>query len=402
MNPLSAGMLRWRKECLLAALATPFLMMGQAAHSQADFGAMNLSATAHEALIPGATIFDDGTSIPDAGPLDRAEFLYHASQGENLSGRSRDIPNAFASALAAFDHTGGVGVTSFIGGDPNPANPDAIEQLAAHATWTQDFANNTAEPQDLFAILQIPALQVGLIGVPPERTSVSATETAEAEVTVAFIVTHADGTTTKGPLFEFGLRAIEKQVPFVQPGHFANFADVQFLGINDKTLPLFDSFKDNGDDSNPRFDIDAVSTRVDFGTLQPGDTLDVVYQLTAVGTTGGGEEGFVAFLGDPFEVSGTSDAFVVSAGPAAAAVPEPATWVLMILGIGGFVGFGRRRRPRCRRTSRKAPRRGLAPSIAIPEPATWVLMILGFGVVAGLAGRRRASAPLGISRALWK
>ena len=29
---------------------------------------------------------------------------------------------------------------------------------------------------------------------------------------------------------------------------------------------------------------------------------------------------------------------------------------------------------------------------AIPEPSTWVLLILGFGVVAGLAGRRRAWA----------
>jgi PEP-CTERM motif len=343
MNPLSAGMLRWRKECLLAALATPFLMMGQAAHSQVDFGAMNLSATAHEALLPGATIFDDGSSLADAAPGDHTEFLYHASQGENLSGRSTTITSAFASALAAFNHTGGVGVTSWIGADPSPTNPDAIEQLAAHATWTQDFANNTAEPNTLFAILHIPALQVGLIGVPPDRSSVSATETAEAEVTVAFIVTHADGTTTKGPLFEFGLRAFERQF-LLAPGHFENFADVEFLGVNDKTLPLFDSFKDNGDAFNPRFDIDAVSTKVDFGTLQPGDTLDVVYQLTAVGTTGGGEEGFVAFLGDPFEVSGGADAFVVTAEPAAAAVPEPATWVLMILGIGGFVGFGRRRR----------------------------------------------------------
>jgi len=348
MNPLSAGMLRWRKECLLAVLVTTFLMMGHAAHAQVDFGAMNLSASVHEALLPSPTIFDDEHAIPDAIPLDRAEFLYLASQGENLSGRSTTITSAFASALAVFDHTGGVGVTSFIGGDPNPANPDAIEQLAAHATWTQDFANNDTEAQDLFAVLHIPALQVGLIGVPPERSSVSATETAEAELTVAFIVTHADGTTTKGPLFEFGLRAIERQLS-LGIGHFENFADVEFIGVNDKTLPLFDSFKDNGDDFNPRFDIDAVSTRVDFGALQPGDTLDVVYQLTAVGTTGGGEEGFVAFLGDPFEVSGGADAFVVTAEPTAAAVPEPATWVLMSVAFGAVAGLaGRRRLPAVR------------------------------------------------------
>ena len=33
------------------------------------------------------------------------------------------------------------------------------------------------------------------------------------------------------------------------------------------------------------------------------------------------------------------------------------------------------------------------PTAAIPEPSTWVLIIVGFGVVAGLAGRRRALAP---------
>ena len=151
----------------------------------------------------------------------------------------------------------------------------------------------------------------------------SATETAEAEVTVAFIVTHADGTTTKGPLFEFGLRAFERQF-LLGPGHFENFADVEFLGVNDKTLPLFDSFKDNGDDINPRFDIDAVSTKVDFGTLQPGDTLDVVYQLTAVGPRTAARRALSPFLGDPFEVSGSSGNFVRRRGAGGGSRPEPA------------------------------------------------------------------------------
>ena len=43
-----------------------------------------------------------------------------------------------------------------------------------------------------------------------------------------------------------------------------------------------------------------MSTDVKLGTLQPGDTVSYVYQLTAQGTTHGGEQGYVAFLGDPF------------------------------------------------------------------------------------------------------
>jgi PEP-CTERM motif len=42
------------------------------------------------------------------------------------------------------------------------------------------------------------------------------------------------------------------------------------------------------------------------------------------------------------------------------------------------------------------------PTAAVPEPSTWVLMILGFGAVAGLAGRRRLRATPGISRAPWR
>lgn len=42
------------------------------------------------------------------------------------------------------------------------------------------------------------------------------------------------------------------------------------------------------------------------------------------------------------------------------------------------------------------------PTSAIPEPSTWVLMIVGFGAIAGLAGRRRAWPLREISRAPWR
>ena len=57
---------------------------------------------------------------------------------------------------------------------------------------------------------------------------------------------------TKGPLFEFGLRAFERQL-LLSPGVFENFADFEFIGVNNKTVHLFDLFKDNLDPSDPRF-----------------------------------------------------------------------------------------------------------------------------------------------------
>ena len=61
-----------------------------------------------------------------------------------------------------------------------------------------------------------------------------------------------------GGHFEFGVAQFERQL-VIRPGD-GNFADVQFLGVNNSTVSLFSSFKDNGDRFNPRFSLDSVST----------------------------------------------------------------------------------------------------------------------------------------------
>jgi PEP-CTERM motif len=236
-----------------------------------------------------------------------------------------------------------VGVTSFIGASPSRTDPNAAEQLEAFATWTQDFANNGSESLGIFADLEIPALELGLFNVVPEATTFRGiTETAEAEATMAFIVTHADGSTTKFTPFEFGMRVFEQQV--LSGAQVFNVVDHEFIGANAATLPLFNSFHDNGDGSNPRLFIDAVSIDIALPDLLPGDTLDTIYQLAAKGTTNGGEQGFIAFLGDPFEVDGSSGGFTFETTTPTASVPEPATWVLMIVGFGVVAGLAGRRR----------------------------------------------------------
>jgi PEP-CTERM motif len=85
-----------------------------------------------------------------------------------------------------------------------------------------------------------------------------------------------------------------------------------------------------------------VSTDVTLGTLQPGDTVSYVYQLSAQGTTHGSEQGYVAFLGDPFGLEVTSGNLVLSTS----SVPEPASWMLSVIGLVCIVVvFG------CRRTA---------------------------------------------------
>jgi hypothetical protein len=323
-------------------------MGGQAVGGEIIGAPIDLSAFVHEAVLPGGTIFEDTHAVTGAftTPTQSAEYLYLASKGENLSGRSTNIQGAFASALAQSDGNGGVGVTAWIGGSPSNINPAAIGQLVSQATWKQNFTYNGTIPASISLHLSIPAIQVGLIGVPPDRDSFSATETAEAKATLTTTITHPDLSTSSGGSFEFGLRAFERQL--IGPaGVFPNFADVGFLGTNDSTVDLFKSFKDNGDRFNPRFSVDSVSTNVMLGTLQPGDTVSYVYQLTAQGTTHGAEQGYVAFLGDPFGLEVTPGNLILST-TSAASVPEPLAWLLSVIALVCVVVVlgGRRAAPR--------------------------------------------------------
>jgi hypothetical protein len=304
---------------------------------------IDLSAFVHEAVIPGATIFEDTQTVTGAftTPVQSAEDFHLASKGENLSGRSSNITGAFASSLAQSNGNGGVGVTAWIGGSPSNTDPAAIGQLVAQATWAQNFTYLGTIPASISLSLHIPALAVGLIGVPPARTFFSDTETAEAKATLVATIIHPDSSTSPGASFLFGLHALEKQAPSFPLGGFANFADVQFLGVNNSTVHLFDSFEDNHNKFNPRFTLDSVTANIKLGTLQPGDTVSYTYQLTAQGTTHGAEEGYMAFLGDPFGQDVISDNLVLSI----AAVPEPPAWILSVIGLVGMVVALGGRRP---------------------------------------------------------
>ena len=330
MKSLAAAPRHRPGQIALTACLVVILMARQSVGGDIVGAPIDLSASVHEALLPGGTIFDDEHSVTGAltTPKQSALYLYLASQGENLSGRSTMIDRAFASSLAESDGNGGVGVTSWIGPNPSSTNSQASEQLVAQATWKQNFTYLGTIPGLFKLQLHIPALQVGLIGVPPDRSSFSATETAEAKATLTTTIIHPDTTTSPGGSFEFGLRAFETQL-FGSQGDFKNFAQFQALGVNKSTVGLFDSFKDNGDDFNPRFSLDSVTTNVTLGTLQPGDTVSYTYQLTAQGTTNGGEQGFVAFLGDPFGLDVTSGNLILST----ASVPEPATWLISVIEI---------------------------------------------------------------------
>ena len=203
MKSLAAAPRHRQWQIVVTACLAVALMAGQAVSGDDHRAPIDLSAFVHEAVLPGGTIFEDTHSVTGAftTPKQSAEYLYLASKGENLSGRSTNIQGAFASALAESDGNGGVGVTAWIGGSPSNTNPAAIGQLVSQATWKQNFTYNGTIPASISLHLHIPALQVGLIGVPPNRDSFSATETAEAKATLTATIIHPDFSTSPGASF---------------------------------------------------------------------------------------------------------------------------------------------------------------------------------------------------------
>src|SRR5262245_35792541 len=296
---------------------------------------IDLSANVSEAILPGGTVFQDSKPLfgtaPD--PKQSAQLLHVSEKGVNASGRSTNISEAFASSLAESDGNGGVGVSQTIFSSPGNPGQNVVRQLTAQSLWTQTFVYNGSPAVNISLHLHIPALQVQLLGVPPNRDNPSFTETAEARANVDTVITHADGSFSHGGSFEFGLREFETQIPD-GTGTFLNFSDVDLIGTDG---PLFDTLRPNFVGA---WNIDSVSTDVSLGVLHEGDTLAYVYTLTASGTTHGFERGYDAFLGDPFGVSIVGDNLSVTVS--LADVPEPGTSALLLFGLAGILLWGKR------------------------------------------------------------
>lgn len=311
----------------LAVLIAAFNFSGGILYADTIIGTVDLSANVRESILPGGTLFQDSKPLFDTAPDPKqsAQLLHLAATGVNGSGRSTNISGAFTSSLAESDGNGGVGVSQLIFGNPGGSDPNSTSQLFAQSLWTDTFVFNGSVTSELKLHLHIPALQVGLLGVPPRRSGPSATETAEARATLDAVFTHLDGTGFKFHT-DFGLREFERQIP--SGSDLLNIADVKVLG---PPPGLTFSVKFNGDDFNPTYTIDSVLLDAILAPLTPGDTVSWVYTLTAQGTTHGFERGYDAFLGDPFGGDVITDNLRVTIVPAG--VPEASTTSLMLLGL---------------------------------------------------------------------
>jgi hypothetical protein len=304
-----------------------------------------------ESLGPsGGTVLFDRTDQPgdhEVGEFVQAELLHRSDLGGNGSGRSTNISQAFGSAAADSNGEGGAGVSMAT----ERGLGEVVHRMTAEAHFEQSLTNGAKGDLNLGVELNIPGIEVGLLGVAPFRSAPRATETAEAKVELATDIHRADGTFESGPFFQFGMRMTEKQIELA-PNTFANFDDVKFLFENVGTLSLTPN--NNDSKTSPRVSLDPITLTPTLGTLHPGDSLTFVYSLFAIETTGGGEgKGAFAFVGDPFDLTVPGGGFSVVVlddlppPPPVGGVPEPGTLAILGLGLGlglALSGIASRRR----------------------------------------------------------
>jgi hypothetical protein len=82
-----------------------------------------------------------------------------------------------------------------------------------------------------------------------------------------------------------------------------------------------------------------VKVDLALADIGPGETLELLYVFNAAGSTGFGETGFFAQIGDPFDLSASGARLEIEPVQGAVnAVPEPGTFALLIAGLLALAG----------------------------------------------------------------
>jgi len=66
-----------------------------------------------------------------------------------------------------------------------------------------------------------------------------------------------------------------------------------------------------------------VTKDFSFSSIRPGESLEFGYDYFAIASTGFGESGVFAAIGDPFDLSASVDHFRVPGGRGSTAEPDP-------------------------------------------------------------------------------
>ena len=240
----------------------------------------------------------------------------------------------FASSAGVVGGIFGVGVNGLHFQNSLPPN-----HYFASGTWTQTMTNNSAVTQVSNAIISVPAPTLRFFGVGnsfPAGADPDLDASAAVNIRLFSNLTHTDGSVEETILFEYGMHTLRAPIVGVLLADPTNDA----LGA----LSRFDE-----PDGSFGFRLLAVTKNFSFGSVGPGESLEFGYDYFATASTGFGETGVFAAIGDPFNLSTTGGRFEfhVSDASVPSSVPEPGSSLttfgisLVVLGIFAH----RRRRP---------------------------------------------------------
>jgi hypothetical protein len=241
---------------------------------------------------------------------------------------SQTVP--FASSAGENDGHFGVGVNGFFFRNSLPPNV-----LSASGTWTQTITNNLTGSLSLFADVNIPKPTIQFFGV---GNSFPLGVDPDRDVTATFVnarfvtkVTHPDGSIVEEIPLDYGIRLV--RVPIVgQP-----LAVLLPVPSRDAVgLSRFDEPDGSFGFQLPVF----ADDNFHVGDIGPGDTFEFSFEYFASASTGFGETGIFAAIGDPFDLSAGGGRFELQIGDAVGPGPTPgipAPSTVALLGLGLFL-----------------------------------------------------------------
>jgi hypothetical protein len=285
-------------------------------------------------LRPAKSDFEERSVEPNSPTFVNALVLANEVQAMPFPNIPTSQTEAFASSAATGFGLFGVGANGFFFQNSLPPNA-----LLASGTDTQSITNNSEFTVLMDADFFIPAPTLQFFGVGnffPPGVDPQRDVTANATIRLSTKLTQANGTTVEIVHLDYGLQIFREPTGLLLPRLTRDAGQVSRFVEPDGSFGF--QLED--------FDAEDFS----LGEIGPGETLEITYDYIASASTGFGETGVFAAIGDPFnlDVSGGRFAFQLRDLPPTPGIPEPAT--VAMLGIGLLVMLRRSARSRRQRT----------------------------------------------------
>lgn len=303
---------------LIAALA-PGAASAALIFSDEEYTAFTNATTQ---LPPAVTDFDSKT-VPFGSPASVLALSRSPARGQPFPNIPTSQTTPFASAaqltLGGGNVLTGVGVNGFF--LMNSLPPNTLEATATYSVTVTNTSTTITEALTADIFIPTPTLQffgVGNFfpsGVDPARDA-----SARVQARVLTKITHPDGSIVEDVLLDYGMFTFRNP----QTGVF----DVLPISSDSVGLTRFEVPDGSFGAQLPELDLEGV-TAPDLAALGPGDIMEFSYDFFATASTGFGETGIFAAIGDPFDLSASGARFDI----VTSAVPEPSTGVLLLAGL---------------------------------------------------------------------